>query len=64
MIKKAMKDLSNKIFISYKDDNEHVVSGYVKLIEKNVSTITIETNGNQITLPWIRVLKLKEQVKR
>lgn len=54
--------MGNRIFISYKNDNDSIISGYVTLIEKTINYVIIETAGNKITLPWSRILKIKEAV--
>tara|TARA_Y100000310_G_C20513324_1_gene729941 strand:+ start:677 stop:856 length:180 start_codon:yes stop_codon:yes gene_type:complete len=51
----------NKIFISYLDDDDKTISGFVDLIEKTETMITFETQKNKITIPMARVLKIKEQ---
>lgn len=55
-----MSDISKeKIFISYIDESDKIVSGYVDLINISESLITIETDRNRISIPIHRLLKIK-----
>jgi uncharacterized protein (UPF0248 family) len=57
------KTSENKtIFISYKDDCDQLVTGYFYLIELNQSFVKVKTGQNYITIPFHRVLKIKESV--
>ena len=49
-----------KIFIAYTNDDGRKREDWVTVIEKTISYITFEYNNKIITLPWTRVLKLKE----
>ncbi|MBI2629948.1 hypothetical protein HYW76_02510 [Candidatus Pacearchaeota archaeon] len=51
-----------EVFLSYLDDNDKVVSGFVILIECN-GFVVFKTNQNIIRIPSHRVLKIKERVK-
>lgn len=53
--------VGEEIWISYKEDNEQVVNGYVILISISDSLITFQTKTNKITLPISRVLKIKQK---
>lgn len=50
-----------EVWISYKDDNDSIVSGFVILHELTATSIRFETNRSIITLPIHRLLKLKER---
>ena len=60
-----MEDISYKQrrgFISYLDENDNKIEGYFDIIHFDASFIKFRTgNGNVITLPTIRLLKLKEK---
>jgi len=53
-----------KVFVSYKDDNDENVSGYFDLIEETKEFIKIKSGKNIITLPYHRIKKIKEIVKK
>ena len=50
-----------EVFLSYKDDNEQVVSGFVILISISETLLTFKTNQNTISIPISRMLKLKQR---
>ena len=52
--------MTKKTFIAYKNDDDKTREDWVTVIEKTISYITFEYNDKIITLPWTRVLKLKE----
>jgi hypothetical protein len=52
--------MGDRVFISYLNDDNKQVSGYVELVEKTESHLTFKTNGNKITISYNRLLKLKE----
>lgn len=54
---------NKEIWISYKDDTERVVSGFVILIEQTDTFVKIKTNRNILTIPYHRILKIKERVE-
>ena len=55
------KTISTKtVFIAYLDDNDKKIEGYVILITKDINFITFKTGSNVITIPYNRLLKLKE----
>ena len=47
--------------IIYKDDNDKVVKAFVTIVEIENSYVTFLTNSNEITIPIIRVLKIKHK---
>ena len=49
------------VWICYKDDSEAVVSGFVELIEQNTQYLKFRNNKNIITIPYNRLIKLKER---
>lgn len=53
---------SKRIYLSYKDDNGIIKSGYVNLIKDDLYTITFETNSNRITINKSNLIKMKEGI--
>lgn len=49
-----------RVYISYRDDSEIIVSGYVDLIEETELYVKFRTKQNVITLSRSRVIKIKE----
>jgi len=50
-----------KIFISFYDEHDVKRTGFFILIEKTINYVSIKTNsGNIITIPYHRILKIKE----
>lgn len=52
--------MNNKKFISYKEDNDEIVSGYFEIIKNTDNYLKFKSGTNRITLPWNRILKFKE----
>lgn len=50
-----------RTFICYLDDNNQRVEAFVDLIEVNSVLVKFSTNRNIVTIPFTRVLKIKEQ---
>jgi len=48
-------------FIAYLDENDKLRKGYFKLIHHDASFCKFESEYNIITVPTIRVLKIKEK---
>lgn len=57
-------DLSKgkKVFISYLNDDNQVISGYVTLLECD-GFVVFQTNENILRIPRERVLKIKEKLE-
>lgn len=53
----------NKKFISYKEDNDEIVKGYFEVIKQNDNFLKFKSGTNEITIPWNRILKFKENSK-
>lgn len=49
-----------KIFIAFLDDDDQKKEDWVELINKTISYIEFNYKGKILTIPWHRVLKLKE----
>ena len=49
-----------KTFIAYKNDDDRIREDWVVIVEKTISYISFEHNNKLITLPWNRILKIKE----
>ena len=55
------KEGSERVFISYLDETNKVINGYCDLIKISDSVIKIATDKNLITIPLVRVLKIKQE---
>lgn len=57
------QEKSQKVFLSYLDENENKREGFVQLIEIKDTYVKIKTFGdNELIIPMHRVLKLKKKV--
>jgi hypothetical protein len=54
------KKVISKVFVSYIDENNNNINGYVDLLEISINYIKIGTDRNILTIPISRVLKIKE----
>ena len=54
---------NKEVWISYRDDNEQIVSGFVILLEQTDSYVKIKNNRNILTIPYHRILKIKERLE-
>lgn len=52
-----------KNLILYLDDNGEATSCYAHVLEINESFVKFQTSENIITIPVIRLLKIKEKIK-
>ena len=52
--------MEGKSIIIFLDDDNRKKKDYVTIKEKTVNYISFEYHGKIITLPWNRILKLKE----
>ena len=52
--------MEEKDFIAFLDDDDRKKEDWVNIIEKNISYVSFEYKGKVVTIPWSRVLKLKE----
>ena len=50
-----------KVFISYLNDDNQTISGFVILLEISNGLVVFQTQGNIIRIPSSRVLKIKEK---
>ena len=53
---------SKTIFISYLNDDNTTISGYVELIEYSEGFVVFKTGSNILRIPSVRVLKIKEKI--
>lgn len=51
-----------EIWLAYLDDENRQVQGFFVLIEQNASYLKIRSGKNILTLPWSRILKVKERL--
>jgi len=49
-------------FIAFYDENNELIEGFFIIIEETPTYVKIKTSKNILTLPWSRVLKIKEQI--
>ena len=56
------KEKLEKIFISYLDDNDKKINIYAELLEITDKLITFKTKKNFLTIPVLRILKLKKNI--
>lgn len=49
-----------QVWISFLDENDIKREGYFILIEEGSNYVKIETNQNILTIPYARILKIKE----
>ena len=52
--------MEEKSFISFHDDDDKKREDWVIVKEKTISYVSFEYKGKIITIPWNRILKLKE----
>ena len=64
MVKNEEIRIVKKIYLCYKDDDEEKVKGYFDLIKETDNFIKIKTGKNVITLPYSRIIKIKENVQQ
>jgi hypothetical protein len=50
-----------EIFLSYKDDNEQIVTGYFILLKMSEVLLQLKTNSNILAIPVSRILKIKQR---
>ena len=63
MLSEAIRDKHTKrVYLSYRNDNETIFSGYVDLIKRTDYVVEFLTRGNLVVIPMNRVLKIKEGV--
>jgi hypothetical protein len=52
----------DKIFLAYKDDNGHIITGYFFLVEdldQQINFLKIKSRGNILIIPHSQILKIK-----
>jgi len=50
-----------EIFLSYREDNEQVISGYFILVNISETLLQVKSNQNIIVIPIHRILKIKQR---
>lgn len=58
----GVSEKGKEVFLSYKNDDDAVISGFVILLEMN-DFVRFQTNQNIITIPSNRILKIKERLQ-
>lgn len=53
-----------EIFLSYRDDNEQIVSGYFILVSLSETLLQIKSNQNVIVIPIARLIKIKQRCEK
>jgi hypothetical protein len=53
--------MKEKSYICYLDDNDKKVDAFVEILETNFTFVKFATNRNVITIPFSRIIKLKEE---
>jgi len=53
-------DKIDKSFIAFYDDDDKKREDWVEVKEKALSYVSFKYKGRLITIPWMRVLKLRE----
>jgi len=56
-----MKDKRVMKFISFLDENDNKIEGWFEVLEDNGIYIKFITSTNILTIPYSRVLKIKEK---
>jgi hypothetical protein len=56
-----MQENIKKAYLCYFDDNDQKVNGFVEIIEANSVFVKFSTNKNIVTIPFSRVIKIKEK---
>lgn len=51
-----------KAFVSFLDDNDKVISGFFDIVELNSNYVKLKSGRNIITLSWLRIKKIKQEV--
>jgi len=52
-----------KAFISYLNDNDEKIEGYFEIVNSNGFILKFKSGENIITIPYSRILKIKEKIK-
>jgi len=52
---------NEEVFVSYKDDDEKIVSGYFVLVSISENLLQIKSNSNVVVIPLSRLLKVKQR---
>ena len=56
------REKAREVWLSYKGENDEVINSWVTLLEETINYLKFRTNkGNIITIPYIRLIKLKER---
>lgn len=51
-----------EVFVSFLDEQNIKVEGWFQLIEESSNFIKIQTGSNLLTIPFSRILKVKERL--
>lgn len=53
-----------KAFISYLNDDDKKIEGYFEILDSNGLILKFKSENNVITIPYSRILKIKEKIKK
>jgi len=62
MTNNGVSDMGKEVFLSYLNDDDKIISGFVVLLEVN-GFVKFRTNQNIISIPRERILKIKEKLE-
>ena len=55
--------IGDRVFVSFLNDDNQKIEGFFILVEQRDNYIKIRTGDNILTLPYCRILKIKEAVQ-
>ncbi len=59
-----MKMKEKKVkFVSFYDENNNLIEGYFEILEQSNVFVKLKTSTNILTIPFHRVLKIKEKIE-
>ena len=53
-----------KIWISFKDEHNRTIEGFFNLVEQSKEFVRIESEKNEFTIPYHRILKIKKEKEK
>lgn len=58
-----MDDKKDVRFLSFYNEHDAVINGYFEVLEETAVYIKIKTSDNIVTIPWNRIVKIKEKIR-